>query len=109
MIIWKRRVSFSVNWDCSKRLTIVNFTLCHDLRLEHCHPPISRRFPPHVLILVSQYNAILTGEKTLLFKFLWLEFRLKLFLELHVYFKGFMCIRMHKRHAECQVPADAHD
>ena len=49
------------------------------------------------------------NEKKLLFKFLWLEFRFKSFLVLHVHFKGFMCISMCKLHAECQIPADAHD
>ena len=44
-----------------------------------------------------------------MFKFPWLEFRFKSFLELHVHFKDFMCIRMRKLHAECQIPADAHD
>ena len=33
--------SFSINWDGSKRLTIVNFTLCHDPRLKHSHPSLS--------------------------------------------------------------------
>ena len=46
---------------------------------------------------------------TLLFKFLWIEFGFKSFLELHVQFNRFMCIRMHKQHAECQIPGDAHD
>ena len=27
--------SFFIIWDGSKRLTIVNFTLCHDLRLKN--------------------------------------------------------------------------
>ena len=45
----------------------------------------------------------------LFFKFLWLEFRFKSFLELHMHFKGFVCLRMRKLHAECQIPADAHD
>ena len=42
-----------------------------------------------------------------MFKFLWLEFRFKSFLELHVHFKGFVCIRMRKMHAERQIPDDA--
>ena len=45
----------------------------------------------------------------LLFTFLWLEYRFKSFLESHVHFKGFMCIRMRKLHEKCQVPADAHN
>ena len=45
--------SFSVNWDGSKRLAIVNFTLCNDLRLKHCRPPFFDRFPPYVLTFVS--------------------------------------------------------
>ena len=48
-------------------------------------------------------------QKTLFFKFLWLEFRFISFLELHVHFKGFVCLRMRKLHAECQIPADSHD
>ena len=67
------------------------------------------RFSPYVLTVVSQFNVILTKKKTLLFKFLWLEFRFKLFLELHAHFKYFMCIRMRTLHEECQVRADAHD
>ena len=34
----------------------------------------------------------------LLFTFLWLEVRIKSFLELHVQFEGFICIRMRKLH-----------
>ena len=94
--------SFSINWDGSKWITIVNFTLWHDLRLKHCHPP-------YVLTVGRQFIVILTKKKTLLFKFPWLEFRFKSFLELHVHFKGFMYIRMRKLHAERQIPADAHD
>ena len=41
----------------------------------------------------------------LFFKFLWLEFRFKSFLELHMHFKGFVCLRMRKLHAECQIRA----
>ena len=26
-----------------------------------------------------------------------------------MHFKGFVCLRMHKLHAECQIPSDAHD
>ena len=67
-------------------------------------------FPPYVLTMLNQFNVILTKEKkTLLFKFLWLEFRFKSFLELHVHFKGYINIRMRKLHAECQIPADEHD
>ena len=101
--------SFSIIWDGSKGLTTVNFMLCHDLPLKHCHPPFFEDcFPPYVLTAVSQCNVILM-KKTLLFKFLWLEFRFKPFLELHVHFKGFMCVRMRKLHAKRQIPADAHD
>ena len=35
-------------------------------------------------------------EKTLIIEFLWIKFRLKSFLELHVHFNGFICIRMRK-------------
>ena len=49
------------------------------------------------------------NAKTLFFKFLWLEFRFNSFLELHVHFKGFVCLRMRKLHTECQIPADMHD
>ena len=65
-------------------------------------------FPPYVLTGGSQFNVILT-KKTLLFKFLWLEFRFKSFLKLHVHLKGFICIHMRKLHVECQIPADEHD
>ena len=40
---------------------------------------------------------------------LWIKFRLKSFLELHVHFNGFMCIRIRKLHAEYQNQADACD
>ena len=54
------------------------------------------RFPPFVLTVVDQFNVIFSFyRKTLLFKFLWLEFRFKSFLELHVHFKGFMYIQMY--------------
>ena len=44
-----------------------------------------------------------------MFNFLWFEDRFRSFLKLHVYFNGFMCIRMRKLQAECQIPADARD
>ena len=53
-------------------------------------------------------ELIYFNAKTSLIMFMWLEFRFKSFLELHMHFKGFMCIRMHKLHEEFQVPADAH-
>ena len=40
--------SFSVNWDGSKWITTVNFTLWHDLRLKHCHPPFLRIVFRHI-------------------------------------------------------------
>ena len=55
-------------------------------------------------LIYCHFNA-----KMLLITFLWLEFRFKSFRELHMHFKGFMCIRMRKLHEEHQVPADAHD
>ena len=61
------------------------------------------RFPPYVLTVVSQFIDILTEKKTVFFRFPWIEFRFKSFLELHVHFKGFMCIHMRKLHAECQL------
>ena len=61
--------------------------------------------PPYVLPVVSQFIVILKKNV----EFLWLEFRLKSFLELHMRFKDFMCIRMRKLHAEGQIQADAHD
>ena len=64
-------------------------------------------FSPYVFTFVSYFINILT-QKTLLFMFPWLEFRFKSFLELHVQFKGFMCIRLRKLHEKRQVPADAH-
>ena len=33
----------------------------------------------------------------------------KSFLDLHVHFKGFVCLCMRKLHAKCQIPADAHN
>ena len=33
---------FAINWDGRKWITIINFTLWHDLRLKHCHPPFLR-------------------------------------------------------------------
>ena len=65
-------------------------------------------FPPNSFdiceLIYCHFNA-----KTLLFTFLWLEFRFKSFLELHVHFKDFICISMRKLQEELQVPADAHD
>ena len=63
------------------------------------------RFPPcfDIWELICHFNL-----KTLLLTFLWLEFRFKLFRELHVHLKGFMCIRMRKLHEERQVPADTY-
>ena len=100
--------SFSINWDGSKWKTIVNCTLWHDLRLKHCHPPFLGSFSA---ICFDNYESVYChfNKKTLLFKFPWLEFRFKSFLQLHVHFKGFTCIRMRKLHAERQIPADAHD
>ena len=99
--------SFSINWDRRKWIPIVYFTMWHDPRRKHCHTPILRivfRYMFwHLWVIYCHYNA-----KTLLFTFLWLEFRFKSFLELHMHFKGFMCIRMRKLHQECEVPADAH-
>ena len=94
--------SFSMNSDGSKWITIINFMLWHDLRLKH--------FIHHFW---GSFSAICFNchfnEKKVLFKFPRLEFRFKSCLELHVHFKGLMCIRMHKLHAECQIPADAHN
>ena len=67
-----------------------------------------RLFLQYVLTVVSQFIVIFNG-KMLLFKFLWLEFRIKSFLVLHVQFNGFMCIRMLKLHAECQISTGAQD
>ena len=55
--------SFIITWDGSKRLTIVNVTLCHDLRLKHCHPPFLRIVFRHVLTIVSQFNVVLTKTR----------------------------------------------
>ena len=66
------------------------------------------RFPSYVLTVVSQFIVTLT-KKTLFFKFPWLEFRFKSFLELHAHFKGFMSIRMRKLHTESQIPANTYD
>ena len=65
------------------------------------------RFPSYVLTFVSEFNVILK-KKTVFFKFLWLEFRFKSFLELYVHLNGFMCICMRKLHAESQIQTDAH-
>ena len=67
---------FSISWNCSKWITIIYFTLWHESI--YCH-----------------FN------KKTSFKFLWLEFRFKSFLELHMHFKGFMCILICNLHAEC--------
>ena len=41
-------------------LTIVTFTLCHDLRSETLASTIFEdRFPPYVLTVVNQFNVIL--------------------------------------------------
>ena len=101
--------SVSINWDGRKWITIVHFTLWSRSASETLSSIMfGDRFPPYVLTVVSQFIDILT-KKTVLFRFPWLEFRFESFLELHVHFKGFMCIRMRKLHAECQMPADAHD
>ena len=65
-------------------------------------------FPPQFLTVVSQFIAILK-KKTFIIEFLLIKFRLKSFLELHVHFNGFICIRMRKLHAESQIQADACD
>ena len=76
--------SFSMNWDGSKWITILNFTLWQDSRLKHCHTPNLRIFFRHMFwqlwVIYCHFNA-----KTLLFTFLWLEFRFKSFLEFYVY------------------------
>ena len=55
------------------------------------------RFPPFILTVVSQFNVILTINCLSL----WLEYRFKSFLELHVHFKCFVCT-----HAQpaCRMP-----
>ena len=77
------------------------------MRMKHRHSPFLRI----VVINVDSCESIYChfNEKKLLFKFPWLEFRIKSFLEFHMHFKGFMCIRMRKLHAEWQIPADTHD
>ena len=62
MIIWKRRLSFSVNWDSSKRLTIVNFTLSRSASETLSSTTFEGRLPPYVLTVVSQFNVILTKQ-----------------------------------------------
>ena len=89
--------TFSINWGFSKWKTIVHFTLWHDLRLKHCHPSFLRIVFRHMFDSCESIYCHF-NEKTLLFKFPWLEFRFKSFLELLVHFKGFMCIRMRKLH-----------
>ena len=108
MITWKHRLFTFYQLDGSKRLKMVNLTLCHGLCLKNCHPPFWGSFSA---ICFNSCESIQChfNTKTLFFKFLWLEFRFKSFLELHVHFKGFVCLRMRKLHAECQIPADAHD
>ena len=98
--------SFSINWDGSKRLTVVNLTLCHDLCLKHCHPPFLGSFSATCFDSCESIKCHFNAKT--FFKFLWLEFRFKSFLELRVHFKGFVCFRMRKLHAEFQIPADAH-
>ena len=58
------------------------------------------------LTVVSQFIVILK-KKTLTIEFLRIKFGLKSFLELHVHLDGFICIHMHKLHAECKIQADA--
>ena len=64
------------------------------------------RFPPYVLTVVSRQFIVILTKKRCCLSF---NNRFKSFLELHVHFKGFMCIHMRKLHAECQIPADAYD
>ena len=100
--------SFSINWAGSKWITTVHFMLARSASETLSSTIFEVRLPPYFLTIVSQFITILT-KTTLVFKFLWLEFQFKSFLELHVHFKGFMCKHMRKRHAECQISADAHD
>ena len=88
--------SSSINWDCSKRLTIINFTLSRSAFEALSSTIFEACFPPSGLTVGTQFIVILTKKKTLLFKFLWLEFRFKSFLEMQVHFKGLMCIRMRR-------------
>ena len=101
--------SFSISIGMVKNeYPIVYFTLWHNPRLKNCHIPILRIiFLPCFDICELIYYHF--NAKTLLFTFLWLEYRFKSFLELHVHFKGFICIRMRKLHEERQIPADAHE
>ena len=46
---------------------------------------------------------------SLIIELLWIKFRLKSLLELHMHFSDFMCIRMRKLHAEYQNQADTCD
>ena len=82
--------SFSINWDGSKWITIIYFTLWHDLCLKHSHPPFLWSFS---VICFDSCESVYChfNEKTLLFKFPWLELRFKSFLELHAHFKG-LCL-----------------
>ena len=99
--------SFSINWDGSKWITILNFTLWHDPRLNtviHHFWSFSATCFDICEIIYCHFNT-----KTLLITLLWLEFRFKSFHELHEHFKGFICIRMRKLHEVNHVSVDAHD
>ena len=56
--------SFPINWGGNKQLTIVNFTLCRNLRLTHLSSTIFEdRLPPYVLTVVNQFHVILTKKR----------------------------------------------
>ena len=97
-----------INWGGSKWITIDNFRcdmICiWSIEIHH----FWWSFPTIVFDSCASIYCHFE-EKTLIIEIWWIKFWLKSFLELHMHFNGFMCIRMHKLHAECQIQVDACD
>ena len=108
MIVWKRSllIFYKLGWVANEyQLLILRCdTICvWNIVIHHFWGSFSAICFGSCESIYCHFN-----EKTL-FKFPWLEFRFKSFLELHVHFKGFMGILMRILQAECQIPAEAHD
>ena len=108
MIIRKRRMFFFINWGGSKWITMDNFrcdTICvWNTEIHHFWGSL-----PAIVFYSCDSIYCHFEAKTLIIEFLWIKFRLKSFLELHVHFSGLMCTCMRKVHTEYQIQANACD
>ena len=89
-----------INWDDRKWITIVIFTLWHNLHLKHCHPSFLRIVFRHIFwqfwVNLLSFTSIIVRTP------------IQIISQITRVFYGFY-VCMCKLHAECQILADIRD